>query len=117
MAENGPTIALGDNGRRCSNKHNPAGIKKPADVFREWAAWPESRPVAENLHHKLRYHDVWLWTGGDIENHLSLTGPKDSSRWELYRHWLANESFAEVVNDNETVTALVQWLTPEGAGV
>ena len=88
---------------------------KPSVVFREWAASPGALPVAENLHRKLRHHKVWLWTGGDIEHHLGLTGPKDISIWAPYRQRLADEVFEEVVNDHETVTALVQWLRPGGA--
>ncbi|WP_254432047.1 ATP-dependent endonuclease [Aquisalimonas sp. 2447] len=112
MANNDPAITLDGNGRPRSNKDNPAGNKKPAVVFREWAATPDAVPVAKNLHRKLRHHEVWLWTGGDIEHHLGLTGPKDISTWARYRQRLGGQPFAEVVSDYETVTALVQWLRP-----
>ncbi|WP_290798821.1 AAA family ATPase [Halomonas sp.] len=110
MAENDPTITLGGNGRPCSNKDNPAGNKKPAAVFREWAGRPESHSVAQNLHHKLRLHDIWLWRGGDIEHHLGLTGPKDISTWASFRRRLANEPFEDLVSDHETVAGLVHWM-------
>lgn len=115
MADKDATITLDGNGRPQSNKDNPAGNKKPAVVFREWAARPDALPVAENLHRKLRDHEVWLWTGGDIKHHLGLAGSKDVGTWAPYRQRLADEVFEEVVNDHETVTALVQWLRPGGA--
>jgi len=115
MADNDPAITLDGKGRPQSNKDNSAGNKKPAVVFREWAASPGALPVAENLHRKLRHHQVWLWTGGDIEHHLGLAGPKDITSWAPYRQRLADEVFEAVVNDHETVTALVQWLRPGGA--
>jgi putative ATP-dependent endonuclease of OLD family len=115
MANNDPAITLDTNGRPRSNKDNPAGNKKPAVVFREWAARPDALSVAQNLHRKLRHNQVWLWTGGDIEHHLGLTGPKDIGTWAPYRQRLAGEPFAEVVSDHETVTALIQWLRPGGA--
>ncbi|WP_026305909.1 ATP-dependent endonuclease [Thioalkalivibrio sp. ALMg9] len=112
MADDDPTIFIGDNGRPCRNARNPAGSKKPSVVFRDWAARPESRPVAESLHHKLRGHDVWLWTGGDIEHHLGLSGSKDISSWAPFRRRLDSEPFDAVVYDSETVKALVQWVRP-----
>lgn len=112
MADSDPAITLDGNGRPRSNTHNPVRNKKPAVVFQEWAASPDAVPVVENLHRKLRHHEIWIWTGGDIEHHLGLTGPKDVSSWAPYRQRLADAPFTEVVSDHETVTALVQWLRP-----
>lgn len=110
MADDDPRITIGDNGRPCSKKDNPSGNKKPATVFREWAARPEAGPVTEGLHNKLRLHDIWLWTGGDIERHLGLNGPKDLNTWAPFRERLATETFSDVVHDSWTVQALVAWL-------
>ena len=110
MADDDPAITIGTNGRPSSNKTKPAGNKKPSLVYREWAALPEARHIAEALHHKLCSHGIWLWPGGDIEHHLGLTGPKDVATWAPFRERLASEPFSAVVYDFETVLTFVQWL-------
>lgn len=113
MAGDDPTITIGANDRPCSNKDNPAGNKKPAAVFREWAARPEARPIAQALHGKLRPHNIWLWTGGDIEHHLGLTGErKDITTWAPFRRRLEQEAYRDVIADPATIEAFVRWLAP-----
>lgn len=113
MADTDPTITIGKNGRPCRNKDNP-GNKKPAIVFREWAEQSNARATVEALHHKLRAHNIWLWTGGDIEHHLGLTeSSKDITAWAPYRQRLFEEPCSEVIEDIGAVTAFVEWLSGE----
>lgn len=115
MADEDPTITIGGNGRPRSKTDNAAGNKKPATVFREWAARPEAKAVAQALHHKLRPHGTWLWPGGDIEFHLGLTGSKKNlTTWAPYRDRLLKQPCREVIEDMDTVTAFVQWLSGKG---
>jgi hypothetical protein len=112
MADDDPAITIGGNGRPCGNNRNP-GNKKPAAVFREWAATPEARPVAQALHDKLRPHNIWLWTGGDIEHHLGLSGEKkDITTWSPFRRRLERETYRDVIADTATIEAFVHWLAP-----
>jgi putative ATP-dependent endonuclease of OLD family len=117
MSEQDPTITIGSNGRPYFNKSNPSGSKKPSAVFCKWAALPEARSVTEALNRKLLRHNIWLWTGGDIEYHLGLRGPKDFSTWAPFRARLASEHFSDVVHDSETVAAFVAWLNQTAASV
>jgi len=110
MAENDPAITLHENGRPRSNPNNSQGNKKPSEVFREWAASREGKPVARNLHKKLRQYNIWLWTGGDIEHHLGIVGPKSIKSWSPFRRRLEQESVEKVVSDYETVEAMVRWV-------
>ncbi|MDT8321883.1 MAG: AAA family ATPase [Xanthomonadales bacterium] len=110
MAQQDPAISLDATGRPCSNKENPAGSKRPAEVFREWAARAEGRKVAVNLHNKLREYGIWLWTGGDIEYHLGLRGRKDIGIWAPFCRRLHSEAFVDVVHDHYFVAALFEWM-------
>jgi putative ATP-dependent endonuclease of OLD family len=111
MADKDATISLDGKGRPQSNKNNPAGNKKPAVVFREWAAMPDALPVVENLHRKLRDQEIWLWTGGDIDHHLGLTGAKkDMTTWAPLRRRLEQESYRDVIADTATIDVLVSWM-------
>lgn len=109
MAASDPDICVGDNGRPRNDKDNPNG-KRPATVLREWCAQEESRPVASALHDKLKGHGIWLWTGGDIEYHLGIAGPKDVTSWAPFRAELSGRPYHEVIFDSATVEALIKWI-------
>lgn len=109
MAEHDSDICIGDNGRPRKDKDNPNG-KRPASVLREWSAQAGAIPVTSALHDKLKAHNIWLWTGGDIEYHLGITGPKDVTSWVPFSAQLSERSYDEVIFDSRTVEALVKWI-------
>lgn len=111
MARVDPAITLGDDGCPRSLSENPAGNKKPAIVFREWAALPAAQAVVDALCQKLRVHGIWLWGNGDIESHLGLTGrKKDITTWASFKERLESESYESVIPDNCAVKKFVDWL-------
>lgn len=109
MATHDPDICIGDNGRPRNDRKNPNG-KRPAKVLREWSAQENARPIASALHGKLKEHGIWLWTGGDIEYHLGITGPKDVTSWAPFRADLNERPYREVIYDSSTVEALIKWI-------
>ncbi|ROO29555.1 hypothetical protein SAOR_03580 [Salinisphaera orenii MK-B5] len=109
MAEHDHDICIGDNGRPRKDKENPDG-KRPAAVLREWSAQAGASSVTSALHEKLKVHKIWLWTGGDIEYHLGITGPKDVTSWAPFRAQLSERSYDEVIFDSRTVEELIKWI-------
>ena len=111
---------LDTEGSRSSNKKHPADCKKlgkkswSASQCEEWAAGADAKPIAAELHRKLRDKKVWLWTLGSIETHLGLQGEKEHNTWASYCMRLETEDLKEVVHDHESVTALVNWLERQG---
>lgn len=103
-------IMSGANSRPGSNKANSVGENRLATVFRDWALISEARPLAEAIHHKLRCLNIWLWIFGDIEHHLGLDGPKDSSIGAPFLARMAFEPFSPVFHVGNTVATFAQWL-------
>ncbi|KXO10892.1 ATP-dependent nuclease [Marinobacter excellens] len=107
MAESDSGIKIGGDGRP-TNKN---ATKKAAQVYAEWAATDEGKPVAEKLHEKLKAHNVWIWPQGDIEAVLGLSGAKDEREWEEFCKRLDDGELGDVAESLPTVCEFLEWFS------
>lgn len=99
-----------DHIQSCRGKH---ADEAPVLHASDGAAHLADRGVAETeiqcLHEKMKRQGYWVWTDGAIEEHLGIDD-KDESAWAEFNEQLRDNDFGEVVDDDESVQELVEWL-------
>lgn len=88
-----------------------ADKRKRREEIERMAKSEPTLSAIKRLHEKLKNHDIWLWTGGAIEQHLGMTC-KSREAIEEMRARLRNEG-SQAVRDLDEVVACLRWLADE----
>ena len=83
-------------------------INSPA-AFVLLANQPGAKDHIENLHQKLKKHNIWLWKNGAIEEYLGIEGKKEKV-WAAYKVRLHQDGCEATLNDFEGTKALIDWI-------
>jgi predicted ATP-dependent endonuclease of OLD family len=86
------------------------GVWNASEAFARMATHEEGIQPVQNLHDKLKAHNVWLWKQGTIEVPCGLDG-KDDSHWLALAQKLKHENYKTVLPHWQEVEQLVNWLT------
>lgn len=96
--------------KACFAKHpGNSGNLHSADQAKQLAESGVATDHIDGLHKKLKDKDYWLWTNGDLEDHLGLPG-KSESIWINFIDQMDSDGFDEAVEDSETVRNLINWI-------
>jgi len=80
-----------------------------AEAFALLGDKTEAKEFIDNIHEKLKVHNVWIWKRGDIDNHLGLDG-KGEANMADFLETLKQDGFNKTVKDNDGVRELLEWV-------
>lgn len=80
-----------------------------AEAFALLGDKTEAKEFIDNIHKKLRDHNIWIWKQGDIDNHLGLDG-KDEANMADFLETLKQDGFNETVRDKDGVREFLEWV-------
>lgn len=63
-----------------------------------------------NLHEKLKGHNIWLWTRGAVEDHLGIEGGKNENAWSNFAQAIIDKGVVTSVRDYNSVTMCFDWI-------
>jgi hypothetical protein len=85
------------------------GLEPRNKAFAMMAAMKEAEKPLKNIHAKLRYKGIWIWTKGAIEEHLGLDG-KNERCWTQFVERVKKGKIESFVPDYASIEELCKWI-------
>ncbi|MDK2593533.1 ATP-dependent nuclease [Pseudoalteromonas obscura] len=74
------------------------------------ALQPEAAGPIQDLHDKLRVHNIWLWTKGAIEKHLGIEN-KSESAWAAFKAKIKSDGVEASCTEFQSILECSQWIS------